>query len=45
MILVALAADALTTVPDEEEAADSHGEEDDDEAEDWDGDHHGEIHV
>lgn len=45
VVLVPLAANALAAVADEEKTADSHRNEDDNEAEDWDGDYHGEIHV
>lgn len=45
VILIALTSNALAAVPDIEETADSHGYEDDDKAEDWHGDDHGEIHV
>lgn len=45
MVLVALAAGALASVADEKEAADAEGDEDDDEAEDWNGDYRGQIQV
>lgn len=37
--------DALAAVPDEEEAAGAHAEEDDDEAQDWEGDHDAQVHI
>ena len=32
-------------VPDEEEAAGAHGDQDDDEAQDWEGDHHAQVYF